>query len=203
VSREARTTLRQALRQFLLGSGSLKRGSDRVQMMGRVVVVLSFLVSGPVAVAAATATTHRMEAVAAAQAAERSQVPATVLEDAALAPGWGATDAAPPEVVFVQASWSAGGQLQEGKAPVAVGTRAGAVVSIWVGGNGVPTRAPLDRDAVSRSVMTASAMALIGVPVAGFCLYAMLCVALDAHRTRRWEQEWGAVEPRWSSEQLN
>ena len=43
---------------------------------------------------------------------------------------------------------------------------------------------------------------LIGVPLATWTLYVVLCVGLDARRDRRWEQDWAAVEPDWHSRLL-
>ena len=70
---------RRAVRGFTLGSGPLKRGSDRVQMVARLVVLLAVVAAPGFAVAAATATTAELESVAAAEAAERQPARALVL----------------------------------------------------------------------------------------------------------------------------
>ena len=66
------TALHRSLRWFTLGSGPLKRGSDRLQVAGRLVVVLALLVAPPLAVAAMAVTTAQLETLAAAEAAERT-----------------------------------------------------------------------------------------------------------------------------------
>src|SRR5688500_19217144 len=76
------TLIRRSLRRFTLGSGPLKRRSDRVQVIGRFVVVLSFLVAPPLAVVAATAPNTHLQAVADAEAAERSRTRPDLLQDA-------------------------------------------------------------------------------------------------------------------------
>src|SRR3712207_2320343 len=53
---ERDTLARRSLRRFTLGSGPLKRRSDRVQVAGRIVVVLSFLLAPLLAVVVSTAT---------------------------------------------------------------------------------------------------------------------------------------------------
>jgi len=81
MSGSLRGRVRRARRWFLFGSGPLKRRSDRVQVAGRVVVVLSLLAAVPLAVVAAGLTRTRLDAVATAQAAERHEVRAVVLAD--------------------------------------------------------------------------------------------------------------------------
>src|SRR5688500_18055475 len=76
------TLIRRSLRRLTLYSRPLKRRSDRVQVIGRFVVVLSFLVAPPLAVVAATATNTHLQAVADAEAAERSRTRAVLLQDA-------------------------------------------------------------------------------------------------------------------------
>ena len=73
---------RRAVHAFTLGSGPLKRRSDRLQLLGRIVVVLAVVTAPGLAVAAATATTAHLESVAAAEAADRHASRALLLQDA-------------------------------------------------------------------------------------------------------------------------
>src|SRR5690349_24945200 len=75
---------RRWLRRFALGSGPLKRRSDRIQLLGRVAVLLSIVLAPGVAVAVATAATARYDAVGVAQRAVRSETSAVLLEAASL-----------------------------------------------------------------------------------------------------------------------
>jgi hypothetical protein len=43
------------------------------------------------------------------------------------------------------------------------------------------------------------ALPMIGLPVVVWLLYALLCAVLNAHRERRWAEDWAAVEPKWNS----
>ena len=196
------TALRRSLRWFTLGSGPLKRGSDRLQVAGRLVVVLALLAASPLAVAATTVTTARFEARAEAGAAERSRVDAVLLEDAPEAAGSGYGDQEPVNVP-ARAVWPVpGGAERQGVVLVRPHTAAGTAVPVWVNRDGNVTSAPLDRSRTDSSAMTVGAVVLLGVPLVTWTLYALLCAALDAHRERRWAQGWAAVEPEWVSRLL-
>jgi hypothetical protein len=198
------TLIRRALRRFVLGSGPLKRRSDRLQAIGRFAVVLSFLVAPPLAVAAATATMVHLQSVAAAEEAERSLVRAVMLEDAPSPAGTSSAHGDPSVTrVPVTAVWSVpGGTPREGTVLVEPGTPVGTTLPAWVDREGNLTRAPLDRAGIPASAAAMGALPLIGVPLVTWTLYAFLCVALDAHRARRWAEDWAAVEPEWNSRLL-
>jgi hypothetical protein len=196
------TLLRRSLRRFTLGSGPLKRGSDRVEVIGRLAVVLSLFLAAPLAVVATTVTTGHLEARAAVEAAERHTASAVLLADAPAEPRstggdhgdtWRAT-------VPARAAWPVpDGGTREGVVPVSPGTPAGTTVPVWVHDSGVLTRAPFDRTGIPSSATAVGAVFLVGVPLVTWALYACLCSALDAHRQRRWAREWAAVAPEWGS----
>jgi hypothetical protein len=195
------TRLRRSLRRFTVGSGPLKRRSDRLQFLGRLVVVLSFLLAPPLAIGTANRTATHLQAVAASEAAERSGTHAVVLADA---PPRASTSGGEYSVTLttvpVPAVWSApGGATQQGVVMVAPGTRSGAVVPIWVDREGAPTRPPLDPVGIPDSAAAVGALPMIGLPLIVWLLYALLCSTLNAHRERRWAEDWAAVEPRWNS----
>ncbi|MGK5172260.1 Rv1733c family protein [Geodermatophilus sp. CPCC 205761] len=204
------TLFRRSLRRLTLGSGPLKRRSDRIEVIGRLAVVLSFLVAPLLAVVASTATTAHLQAAAAAQAAERSRTHAVVLVDAPgpLRPGGDAygvpsTDDPSPSVVPVRAAWSApGGISREGVVLVEPRTPVGTAVPVWVDGEGRLTSAPLDQASISVSATAMGLLPLIGVPLATWTLHVFLAIALDNRRERAWEDEWAAVEPDWNSRLL-
>jgi hypothetical protein len=84
----------------------------------------------------------------------------------------------------------------------APGTDAGTELTVWVDREGRLTRPPLDRAAITTSALAVGLLPLVGVPVATWTLYAVLCFALDSRRARRWDEEWAAVEPEWHSRLL-
>jgi hypothetical protein len=194
------TRLRRSLRRFTSGSGPLKRRSDRLQFLGRLVVVLSFLLAPPLAVATANRAATHLQAVAAGEAAERSRTRAVVLADAPSPARMSGEYSVTPATVPVSAVWSApGGATREGVVMVDPGTRTGAVVPVWVDREGALTRPPLDPVGIPDSAAAVGALPMIGLPVIVWLLYALLCAVLDAHRERRWAEDWAAVEPKWNS----
>jgi hypothetical protein len=198
------TAIRRWLRRFTLGSGPLKRRSDRVQVIGRFVVVASLFVASPVAVAVATATTAHLQAVTDAEAADRSRVRAVLVEDAPAVPHTsGDYSSFTDSHVRARAVWSLpDGTSREGNVLTAPLTPAGTAVPVWVDGAGDLTRAPLDPAGIPRSAVVMGLLPLFGVPLAAWTLYAALCFFLDARRERRWERDWATVEPDWNSRLL-
>lgn len=193
--------LRRWLRRFTLGAGPLKRPSDRLQAIGRLVVVLSFVVAPPLGVAAATVVTAHLEAVAADEAADRSPTRAVLIEDA---PAVSRTNSDSGDslvpTVHARATWSApGGKAGEGLVRVRPLTPAATAVPVWVDRDGHLVQAPLDRSGIARSATAVGVLALVGVPLATWTLYAVLCFVLDNRRERRWERDWAVVEPEWST----
>jgi hypothetical protein len=188
--------LRRALRWFTLGSGPLKRRSDRVQVLGRVVVVLALLAAAPLGVVATEVTRGSMESAAAVQVAQRHPARAVVLEDTVPA----AQEAGDPGTSFatVQATWRApGGHPRQGALLVPTGTVAGTTVPVWVDRSGELTTAPMDQDSIDVTGFAAGVVATVAVPLVAWVAYCMLSTVLDAHRRRRWAQEWDRVEREW------
>ena len=138
-------------------------------MIGRFVVALSFLLAPLLAVAAATATTAHLQAVAESEAAERSRTHAVLLEDAP-APDTGehaTTASIRPGPCRCGPTWPvADGTSREGTVLVPPRTPVGTAVPVWVNRQGNPTRAPLDRAGIPGSAAATGALALIGVPMA-------------------------------------
>jgi hypothetical protein len=195
------TPTRRSLRRFTFGSGPLKRRSDRIQAIGRLAVVLSFLVAPPLAVASATAMTAHLQSVVDAEAAERSSTEAILLEDAGPAPNdVNGEGGAFLQLVQGRATWSApDGTSREGVVLVPPRARLGTAVPVWVDREGNLTRAPRDRADIQGTALEAGALPLVGVPLVTWLLYGALAFMLDARRERLWEQEWTAVEPDWNS----
>jgi hypothetical protein len=200
-------TIRWSLRRFTLGRGPLKRRSDRLQVLGRFLVVLAFLISPPIAVAVTTAATAHLREVAATEAAERSQTRALLLEDAEPAAAgagvYGDDGGLTTRPVPARAVWTLpGGISREGTVVVRPGTEAGSSVRIWVDRDGDVTSAPTDTAGIAGTATAFGLFPLIGIPLAAWTLYAVLSFALDAHRERRWAEDWAAVEPVWNSRLL-
>lgn len=195
---------RRLRRAFTLGSGPLKRRSDRIQVFGRVVVVLSFFLAPLLAVAVVNSTTTRLEAVAATEAAELTLTEAVLLEDAPRPPrATGDFGDSSLPTVKARAMWSVpGGITREGLVRVEPRAPAGTAVPVWVDRDGDLSAAPLDRADIAGTGAAMGAAVLVAVPMAAWGLYALLCLVLDRARSRRWERDWAAVAPEWKSRLL-
>jgi hypothetical protein len=203
VSRSTVGGFRGALRWFALGSGPLKRRTDRVQALARLVLVLAFLAAPSLAVLAATKATTHLDAAAAAEAAQRYRVTAFVLADAPThEPATGASmDPAAPVRVHARARWTTpSGDQREGTVLVPVGSPAGADVPIWIDQQGDITAPPMDPRDIPGTAMAFALLALLGLPITAWVCYVVVCAGLDARRDREWTDGWAAVEPRWKAQ---
>ena len=183
--------LRRAVRWFTCGSGPLKRGTDRMQLLSRVVFLVIVLAAAPTALWLGSTTHERLVAEAARQAAVRDRMQAVVLKDTEPAsPGPGA-----PSAVRTTAQWSTvDGASRTGDVLVASGTRAGEQVTVWVTDDGRLTGAPIDPadGSLRMGVLTFSTLVLTAWGV-----HAAVVLLLDRHRARRWAADWAVVSPIW------
>jgi hypothetical protein len=184
----------RAVRRLTLGSGPLKRTSDRLEFLSRIALVLVLLTAVAISLAVATATYSLGRVEVTTQAAERSQVEARLLEDAS--PTAGGTVA---DVGRAPAVWTApSGAEHTGQVPARVGAEAGSTVVIWVDRGGERTTRPLGTgDVVSRSV-GAAVLTYIGIAASAVGAHLLVRRLLDRSRSRRWAAEWALVGPVWS-----
>jgi hypothetical protein len=193
------------LRRFTLGSGPLKRRSDRVQALARVVVAVSLLAAPALAGVATDTTRASLEARATEQEAHRHRTDAVLLEEAPAARH--ATDGdgrdGAPRTVPAPAAWTGpDGGTREGQVPALPGSPPGTAVPVWVDDDGALAQPPLDRAGIGSSAGTMGLLALVAVPLGTWTCYVVLCCALDAGLDRRWTEGWAAVEPVWATRLL-
>jgi hypothetical protein len=183
------------LRRLTVGSGPLKRGSDRLELLARVLLVCSLVTAIPVALAVGTATHTRAQAVADAQAAERHRVPAILLQVDPPASGEALASANRAQGTAV---WTdPAGNERRGTVSVPAEALAGIHVDVWIDRDGDRTPPPLsDSDIIGRAVSEGSAT-FFGLAVVAIGAYLAVRLLLDRSRSRRWAAEWAAVEPVW------
>jgi hypothetical protein len=186
----------EALRRFTLGSGPLKRGSDRLQVLARVLLLCTLLVAVPIALAVATSTGSRARIQAAAQVAERHQVSARLLEDAPWTSA-GADDVAARSPA--QAVWTGpSGIEQEVLVLVPAGSPAGTTVGLWADRDGRLAQEPLSEGDIVASSVGHALLTLFLIATSAVAAYLSLRKLLDRGRSRRWAAEWVVVEPVWT-----
>jgi hypothetical protein len=190
-----RPTTGQAIRRFTLGSGPLKRTSDRLQYLARVLLAGVLVTALAVALAVATASYTQGRSVVATEAAEREQVVAELLDDAV---AQGGAEGEPPGA-RATAVWTAPSGVERTATITApVGARAGWTRPIWVDRDGDRTTRPLSTgDVVGRAVGIAL-LTYLGIAMTAVGAYLVFGRQLDRSRSRRWADEWAAVEPVWT-----
>jgi hypothetical protein len=192
----ARTT-RAMLRRFTLGSGPLKRGSDRLQFGARLLlVVLLLALAVPIGLAVGTAVYTQGRADAALQAATRHRTTAQLLDDASVPtqPTDGAWQPARARVTWLLPS----GGTREAVVDVPAGARADSDVRVWVDESGQPARPPAAAGDAAREGVSLGIVAFVGFTVVTVLSYEVFRLVLDRSRSRSWGDEWAAVEPVWT-----
>ena len=189
-----RLRLRRGLRVFTLGSGPLKRRSDRLEFAWRVLLTLTLLLGIPLAVAAGNSVAAGLHATAHQQAQSRALERATLLRDAPAQPSADGLD------VTTSATWlGPDGRSHTGNVAASPGARAGSSVDIWVDRSGRPVEAPMSAAAADDEALVAAAVTFLAVVIAGLSLHLVVHVLLTRQRNRRWEAGWQSVEPLWVS----
>jgi hypothetical protein len=212
MSRATRSLARRAARRFALGSGPLKRTSDRVQLAGRLLVVASLLAAVPLAVLAAGIARSHLDAAAAAQAAGGHEARGVVLADASTsAPPDTGAPAGPDQDVLApgvaadrraEIGWRvADGGVRHATVVVPVGTAVGGTVPVWLDRRGDLADPPPDQATLRDDAAAVGLAVAAGVPLVVWTLHTALRVVLDAFRARRWGRDWERVDREWRARQ--
>jgi len=180
-------------RRFALGSGPLKRTSDRVEFASRVLLALALLLAVPLGLLAGAVAHTAVAAVEQQQAAARTAETAILLADAA---DGGSGDISVP----TSALWSApDGAARTGHVEAEPGANAGSTVDIWVDDAGRLTERPLTDGEVTGQAVVIGVLVGLGVVIAGMSSHLLTLWLLERRRFRRWEKGWASVEPLWVS----
>jgi hypothetical protein len=188
--RPAGRTLR---RRFTLGSGPLKRTSDRLEFLSRVALALALLVAVPVGLLAGAAAYVDVSATAQQQADTRSPETATLLLDA---PDSGTAEISVP----TSATWTTpDGTTRTGEVDASPGAVAGTTVDVWVDERGRITERPLTEGEVTGQAVVIGILIALALVIVGMCSHMVVLWVLERRRYRRWEAGWASVAPLWVS----
>ncbi|GAA4936443.1 hypothetical protein EV188_114131 [Actinomycetospora succinea] len=191
---------RRAIGLFVPPRSELRRGSDRLEVAVRWVLLLAGLLLLPVALAAGGEVTARLGAQAAVEQGERRPVVAEVLPagspgapvggDVTSAPLLGGADPA-SDVVRAPVRWiAADGLPRTGLARVPDTTRPGDTRVLWVDAADRPTPPPMPPTAPGAHGAMVTAFLLVIDLTASLVLLAGLRHVLDRSRLRSWERAW-------------
>ena len=176
----------------------LRRGTDRVEAVLRLLLIILAVAVVPAgAVAAGRWADHQALRQAQAERAADHQVTAVLLANA---PATGVPDPyTSVQTTWVHARWQPPGQPpRTGEVLALVGARQGSTVRTWIGSSGAVTDPPTDHRVIVGYVILA---------VMATCLLSWLVLmaasglaarTLDWRRLSAWEAEWRASGPLWT-----
>lgn len=190
--------MRSLVRRFLLGHGPLKRRSDRLQALSRLLLLAAVVATVPVAVATGTTLAASLHTTADRQAADRHQQVATLLADAPAVDQ--ATAEAPADgQVLALATWAApDGHARTGRVTAPAGSHAGSTVRIWIDRGGSVVAEPLPDSDITAEAATAGSLVAVTLPMVAALLHVFAVWLIDRSRDRRWAAEWASIEPLWA-----
>jgi len=181
-------------RRLLGGPTRFHRVGDPIELAARLLCALAVLLAVPVALTVGAVAGADARQRADSEAATLVQVPAVLVADAVGPTGQSWTSSVP-----TPATWRApDGSSREGPVPAAAGAAAGQTVTIWVDGEGHRTRPPLDAAAVATSAVSTGLMTFLVLAALALSGHHLVRGLLERQRSRRWAEDWAAVEPEWS-----
>lgn len=192
-----RVDLRTRVRGWRWRENPLRRRSDVVEAWTTVAVVVLLLVAVPLAGAVAGRWAHsEVEAVAAAQRADRHSVRAEVIgKDSDTLPATQSRQHAYRTTV----RWTDPAEgTRTATARVPGGTDRGDVVEVWFDSRGRSVLPPTDGLSVWQYSVTmglCAAGGMVGLILLGRCLVRHVATR---HRLAEWEEEWARTEPLWT-----
>ena len=176
----------------------LRRGTDRVEAVLRLVLIILLVAAIPAAaVAVGRWADHQALHRAQLERATDRLVTAVLLENA---PASGVPDPyTSVQTAWVRARWQPPGQPpRTGDVQALVGARQGSTVRTWIDRSGAVTAPPADRRVVVGyvflAVMVTCELSWLVLLVAAV----LVRRALDRRRLNAWEAEWRANGPLWS-----
>jgi hypothetical protein len=183
---------RRPTRWLLLGAGPLKRTTDRLHALSRLVLLLSLLAALPLGVAADRAVSTALHRTADAQATGHARRTATLLADAPVA------TSPDDDLVFAPAAWTGSpGRIVTGRVLAPSGASLDSTVTVWVDSRGAITTPPLGSSDVTAESVLSGVLAALGLPLIVCLVHLLVVHLLDRARLRRWTAEWAAIEPLW------
>jgi hypothetical protein len=185
-------------RWFGLDRNPLRRGTDRIEVALRLVMVVLLVAAVPAAaVAVGRWADHQALNRAYAQQAADHLVTAVLLNDA---PATGIPDPyTSVQTVWVLARWQPPGQPpRTGQVLAVAGARRGSTVRTWISPSGVVTSPPMNHRDIAGDVSIAVVATLLVSWLLLLVSGTFARRALDRRRLRAWEAEWRESEPLWS-----
>jgi hypothetical protein len=192
------TRLARCARRLGFERNLLRRPTDRIEAVIRLVTIVLFVVAVPIAViAVGRQADHLTLHQAQAQQAREHQVTAVLLRQAQ------ATGVPDPyssiQVTSVLARWQPPGRpSRSGQVLASAGSRAGSTVTIWINASGALASPPPDHRDIVGDVTVAAVTAGLLASLLVLGTNALSRRALDRRRLNAWDAEWRATGPLWT-----
>ena len=192
------TRLARCARRLGFERNLLRRPTDRIEAVIRLVTIVLFVVAVPIAViAVGRQADHLTLHQAQAQQAREHQVTAVLLQQAQ------ATGVPDPytsiQVTSVLARWQPPGRpSRSGQVLASAGARAGSTVTIWINASGALASPPPDHRDIAGNVTVAAVTVGLLASLLVLGTNALSRRALDRRRLNAWDAEWRATGPRWT-----
>jgi hypothetical protein len=175
----------------------LRRRTDRIETAVRILLVLAFLIAGPMLAVSVGKLTYAAGLRQVKSDRSWQQVNAVLIRSTPLPyNSYGAMT-----TVWVPGRWRVpSGRARTGLVPAQEGTRAGQLVRVWVDHAGKMTgQQPVTVGVVVGRVVMAALGTVAGVGLTLMMLAGSVRWLLNRRRLARWGIEWALVGPRWTS----
>jgi hypothetical protein len=195
------TRLARCARRLGLERNVLRRPTDRIEAVVRLITIVLLVAAVPIAViAVGRQADHLALRQAQAQRAGEHQVTAVLLQQAQ------ATGIPDPytsiQMTSVLARWQPPGQPpRSGQVPAPAGAPAGSTATIWIGASGEVASPPPDHRDIAGDVTVAAVVAGLVASLLVLGSNALARRALDRRRLKGWDAEWRATGPLWTGRQ--
>ncbi len=176
----------------------LRRGTDRVESVLRLVLVILLVAAVPAAaIAVGRWADHRAVQQAQATRAADHLVTAVLLRNA---PASGPPDPyTSVPVTWALARWQPPGQpSRTGEIPALAGAQKGSTVRIWIDPSGAITDPPAGHRVIAGDAWLAALATCLLSWLVLLASVTLVRRALDRRRLNAWESEWRASGPHWS-----
>jgi hypothetical protein len=176
----------------------LRRGTDRIEAVLRLVLIILLVAVIPaIAVAAGRWADHQSLHRAQAERAADHQVTAVLLENAQ------ATGVPDPytsvQTTWVRARWQPPGQPpRTGEVLAVAGARQGSTVRTWTDSSGAVADPPMEHRVIAGYICLAVMITCVLSWLVLLAAVLLVRCALDRRRLNAWEAEWRASGPLWS-----
>lgn len=170
-----------------------RRATDLVEDVVVWVLLSALLLFVVVALIAGVAAHARVNDRIRTLSADRTMVPATVLEQPSPIP------LDPGSRIGVEAQWvGPDGVRRTGIVPVTAATPAGSEVKVWLDRSGAAVEPPpAAADAVVAGIFTGIAVLAVGASLLGV-VWLLVRRGIDVLNSRRWAREWAEIGPEWT-----